>query len=165
MADTDIAIWPGSLIPHPDEDNWWIPESGSPEVGIIMGSASDFELMSKAGDPLNLANVLYEVIIRSAHRNPVEVAEYGREAIIRGLKVVIAGAGLSAALPGVMAAHTKLPVIGVPLTSGTMSIGGGLDALCAIAQMPPGVPVGSMGVNNPKNGAEYALRMINNPNL
>ena len=95
----------------------------------------------------------------SAHRDPDTVADYAKNARMRGLRVIIAGAGLAAALPGVVAAHTDLPVIGVPLTSKT-SVAGGLDALLAIAQMPPGVPVATVGVDNPKNAAVLAARIL-----
>ena len=95
----------------------------------------------------------------SAHREPDLVADYAKNARMRGIKVLIAGAGLSAALPGVVAAHTDLPVIGVPLTSRT-SIGGGLDALLSIVQMPPGVPVATVGVDNAKNAAVLAARIL-----
>ena len=95
----------------------------------------------------------------SAHRDPDTVAEYARNARMRGLRVIIAGAGLAAALPGVVAAHTDLPVIGVPLTT-SASVAGGLDALLAIAQMPPGVPVGCVGVDNARNAAVLAARII-----
>jgi len=95
----------------------------------------------------------------SAHRDPETVAEYAKNARMRGLRVIIAGAGLSAALPGVVAAHTDLPVIGVPLTSRT-SVAGGLDALLAITQMPPGVPVGCVGVDNARNAAILATRIL-----
>ena len=96
----------------------------------------------------------------SAHRDPELVADYAKNARLRGLRVIIAGAGLSAALPGVVAAHTELPVIGVPLTSST-SVGGGLDALLSIVQMPPGVPVAAVGLDNPRNAAHLALRILN----
>ena len=95
----------------------------------------------------------------SAHRDPDTVVEYAKNARMRGLRVIIAGAGLAAALPGVVAAHTELPVIGVPLTSSS-SVAGGLDALLAIAQMPPGVPVACVGVNNARNAAVLAARII-----
>jgi 5-(carboxyamino)imidazole ribonucleotide mutase len=95
----------------------------------------------------------------SAHRDPETVADYAKNARMRGLRVIIAGAGLSAALPGVVAAHTDLPVIGVPLTSKT-SVSGGLDALLSVAQMPPGVPVACVGVDNPKNAAVLAARIL-----
>ena len=130
-----------------------------PRVGIIMGSKSDMEIMEKAGDVLHDAGVLYEIRVMSAHRDPEMVADYAKNARMRGLKVIIAGAGLSAALPGVVAAHTDLPVIGVPLTSKT-SVAGGLDALLSISQMPPGVPVACVGVDNARNAAVLAARIL-----
>jgi 5-(carboxyamino)imidazole ribonucleotide mutase len=97
--------------------------------------------------------------VMSAHRDPETVAQYAKNARLRGIRVIIAGAGLSAALPGVVAAHTELPVIGVPLSSRT-SVAGGLDALLAVTQMPPGVPVASVGVDNAKNAAVLAARIL-----
>jgi phosphoribosylaminoimidazole carboxylase PurE protein len=132
----------------------------APRVGIIMGSKSDMELMEKATTVLEEAEVTFEIQVMSAHRNPDTVAEYCRNARRRGLKVIIAGAGLSAALPGVAAAHTDLPVIGVPLTS-SLSAAGGLDALLSVVQMPPGVPVAAVGLDNPRNAAHLAVRIIN----
>ena len=126
--------------------------AGGVLVGIVMGSESDRPTMQKAADE-------HELRVMSAHRDPELVAEYAKGARARGLKVVIAGAGLSAALPGVVAAHTDLPVIGVPLTS-SLSVGGGLDALLSIAQMPPGVPVACVGVDNAKNAAVLAARIL-----
>ena len=131
-----------------------------PLVGIIMGSKSDLETMEKAGKVLEEAEVRFEIEVMSAHRDPERVAEYCRDARSRGLKVIIAGAGLSAALPGVAAAHTDLPVIGVPLTS-SLSAAGGLDALLSVVQMPPGVPVAAVGLDNPRNAAHLAVRIIN----
>jgi phosphoribosylaminoimidazole carboxylase PurE protein len=131
-----------------------------PLVGIIMGSKSDLETMEKAGEVLEEAEVSFEIEVMSAHRDPVRVAEYCRDARSRGLKVIIAGAGLSAALPGVAAAHTDLPVIGVPLTS-SLSAAGGLDSLLSVVQMPPGVPVAAVGLDNPRNAAHLAVRIIN----
>jgi 5-(carboxyamino)imidazole ribonucleotide mutase len=131
-----------------------------PLVGIIMGSKSDMETMQKAGKVLEEAEVRYEIEVMSAHRDPERVAEYCRGAQGRGLKVIIAGAGLSAALPGVAAAHTDLPVIGVPLTS-SLSAAGGLDSLLSVVQMPPGVPVAAVGLDNPRNAAHLAVRIIN----
>ncbi len=128
-------------------------------VGIVMGSESDMPLMEKAAAELTRRGIANEIQVMSAHRNPDTVAEYAKTAQARGLKVLIAGAGLAAALPGAVAAHTELPVIGVPLTSKT-SVGGGIDALLAIAQMPPGVPVACVGVDNPKNAAVLAARII-----
>jgi NCAIR mutase (PurE)-related protein len=106
----------------------------SPLVGIIMGSKSDMETMQKAAKELDDRGIRNEVRVMSAHRDPDLVADYCKNAHMRGLKVIIAGAGLAAALPGVAAAHTDLPVIGVPLTSAS-SVAGGLDALLSIAQM------------------------------
>ncbi len=131
----------------------------APRVGIIMGSKSDMETMEKAGKVLEEAGVLYEIRVMSAHRDPDLVADYCKNARMRGLKVIIAGAGISAALPGVAAAHTDLPVIGVPLTS-AMTAAGGLDAILSIVQMPPGVPVAAVGLDNPKNAAHLALRIL-----
>jgi phosphoribosylaminoimidazole carboxylase PurE protein len=133
-------------------------ESG-PRVGIVMGSKSDMPQMEKAGKELEDRGIRYEIRVMSAHREPDVVADYAKNAHMRGLRVIIAGAGLAAALPGVVAAHTDLPVIGVPLTSST-SIAGGLDALLAIAQMPPGVPVACVGVDNARNAAVLAARIL-----
>jgi phosphoribosylaminoimidazole carboxylase PurE protein len=134
-------------------------EVDAPLVGIVMGSKSDMAEMEKAAKELEERGIRYEVRVMSAHREPTVVAEYASNARMRGLKVIIAGAGLSAALPGVCAAHTELPVIGVPLTSKN-SAAGGLDALMSVAQMPPGVPVGSVGLNSARNAAILAAKII-----
>ena len=134
-------------------------EVDAPRVGIIMGSKSDMDVMDGAAKVLREADVRHEVRVMSAHREPELVAEYCRNARMRGLQVIIAGAGLSAALPGVAAAHTDLPVIGVPLRS-SKSILDGLDALLSIVQMPPGVPVACVGVDNAKNAAALAARIL-----
>jgi 5-(carboxyamino)imidazole ribonucleotide mutase len=131
----------------------------APRVGIIMGSKSDMEEMEKAGAILQEKGIRYEIRVMSAHRDPEQVADYCKNARMRGLRVIIAGAGLSAALPGVVAAHTTLPVIGVPLTS-SKSVAGGLDALLSIAQVPPGVPVACVGVDNARNAAVLAARIL-----
>src|SRR4051794_3373650 len=115
--------------------------------------------MQAATAVLDEAGVGYEFEVRSAHRTPDAVAEYAKSARDRGLRVLICGAGLAAALPGVVAAHTDLPVIGVPLRS-SMSVLDGLDALLAIVQMPPGVPVATVGVDNAKNAAVLAARIL-----
>jgi len=115
--------------------------------------------MEKAGAELDERGILHEMRVMSAHRDPEMVADYARNARMRGLKVIIAGAGLSAALPGVCAAHTDLPVIGVPLTAKN-SAAGGLDALLASVQMPPGVPVACVGLNSARNAAVLAARII-----
>src|SRR5829696_147981 len=132
----------------------------APRVGIIMGSHSDMEEMEKAGKVLEDHDIRYEIRVMSAHRDPEMVADYCKNAKMRGLRVIIAGAGLSAALPGVAAAHTELPVIGVPLSS-RLSAAGGLDAILSIVQMPPGVPVAAVGLDNPRNAAHLALRILN----
>ena len=131
----------------------------APRVGIVMGSKSDMAAMEAAEKELSERGIRSEVRVMSAHREPDKVADYARNAKLRGLRVIIAGAGLSAALPGVVAAHSELPVIGVPLTSRT-SVAGGLDALLSIAQMPPGVPVACVGVDNARNAAVLAARIL-----
>jgi 5-(carboxyamino)imidazole ribonucleotide mutase len=131
----------------------------SPLVGIVVGSESDRARMQAAMDELDTRGIAHEFEVRSAHRQPDLVAEYGRTARERGLRVLIAGAGLAAALPGVLAAHTDLPVIGVPLRS-SLSVLDGLDALLSIVQMPPGVPVACVGVDNAKNAAVLAARIL-----
>jgi len=134
-------------------------EVDAPRVGIIMGSKSDRDTMAKAGEVLDAAGIRWEMRVMSAHREPDVVADYCKNARMRGLRVIIAGAGLSAALPGVAAAHTDLPVIGVPLTS-RLTAAGGLDALLSITQMPPGVPVGCVGLDNPRNAGHLAARIL-----
>jgi 5-(carboxyamino)imidazole ribonucleotide mutase len=131
----------------------------APRVGIIMGSKSDMEEMEKAGAILQDKGIRYEIRVMSAHRDPEQVADYCKNARMRGLRVIIAGAGLSAALPGVAAAHTDLPVIGVPLTS-RLSALGGLDAVLSIVQMPPGVPVAAVGLDNARNAGHLAARIL-----
>jgi 5-(carboxyamino)imidazole ribonucleotide mutase len=134
-------------------------DAAAPLVGIIMGSKSDMDVMDGAASVLRDAGVHHEVRIMSAHRQPELVAEYCANARMRGLRVLIAGAGLSAALPGVAAAHTDLPVIGVPLSS-RLSAMGGLDAILSVVQMPPGVPVATVGLDNAKNAGHLALRIL-----
>jgi 5-(carboxyamino)imidazole ribonucleotide mutase len=134
-------------------------EVDAPRVGIVMGSKSDMPQMEKAGAELSERGILYELRVMSAHREPEIVADYSRNARMRGLRVIIAGAGLSAALPGAVAAHTELPVIGVPLSS-SLSAAGGLDAILSIVQMPPGVPVACVGLDNARNAAILAARIL-----
>jgi 5-(carboxyamino)imidazole ribonucleotide mutase len=134
-------------------------DAAAPLVGIIMGSKSDMDVMDGAASVLRDAGVHHEVRVMSAHRQPDLVAEYCANARRRGMRVLIAGAGLSAALPGVAAAHTDLPVIGVPLSS-RLSAMGGLDAILSVVQMPPGVPVASVGLDNAKNAGHLALRIL-----
>jgi 5-(carboxyamino)imidazole ribonucleotide mutase len=131
----------------------------SPLVGIVMGSSSDMETMEKAANELQARGIPHEVNVMSAHREPDTVAEYAKQAKSRGVRVIIAGAGISAALPGAVAAHTDLPVIGVPL-SGRLTAAGGLDAILSIVQMPPGVPVACVGLDNPRNAAVLAAQIL-----
>lgn len=126
-------------------------------VLVLMGSESDRATMQKGVDVLTEHGVDVEVVVSSAHRDPSRTAGLAAAAEGEGFAVVICGAGLSAALPGVVAAHTGLPVIGVPISAGTL---GGLDALLSIAQMPPGVPVATVGIDNARNAAHLALRML-----
>jgi 5-(carboxyamino)imidazole ribonucleotide mutase len=131
--------------------------SPAPLVGIVMGSASDREKMLPAAEVLGQFGVAYELVVLSAHRTPEETADYARGAAARGLKLLIGGAGWSAALPGVLAAHTLLPVIGVPLSGSPL---GGQDALYSMIQMPPGVPVATVGVDTARNAGFLALRIL-----
>jgi 5-(carboxyamino)imidazole ribonucleotide mutase len=133
-------------------------EVDAPLFGIIMGSKNDKSKMQPAGAALQERGIRYEVRVMSAHRDPEKVREYCHAARMRGLRVIIAGAGMSAALPGVAAAHTDLPVLGVPLSGKTL---GGLDALLSAVQMPPGVPVGSVAIDGAKNAGLLAVRIIN----
>lgn len=127
-----------------------------PLISIIMGSTSDLPVMEKAAKFLNEMEVPFEINALSAHRTPSEVEAFAQGAAARGLKVIIAGAGMAAALPGVIAASTTLPVIGVPI-KGMLD---GLDALLSIVQMPPGIPVATVGVNGAQNAAILALEML-----
>ncbi len=127
-----------------------------PLVSIIMGSTSDMPVMEKAMKFLNDQQIPFEVNALSAHRTPDAVEEFARSAENRGLKVIIAGAGMAAALPGVIAASTTLPVIGVPI-KGMLD---GLDAMLSIIQMPPGIPVATVGVNGAMNAAILAMEML-----
>ncbi len=133
-------------------------EVAEPLVGIIMGSKNDKPKMQPAGAALQELGIAYEVRVMSAHRDPELVREYCHNARMRGLKVIIAGAGMSAALPGVAAAHTDLPVVGVPILGKSL---GGLDALLSAVQMPPGVPVACVAVDGAKNAGLLAARIIN----
>ena len=130
-----------------------------PLVGILIGSESDREAISAAVKELDERGISNELNVLSAHRDPIGVAEYATNAQGRGIRVLIAGAGMAAALPGVVAAYSELPVIGVPLRS-SKSVAGGLDALLAIAQMPPGVPVACVSVDGARNAAILAARIL-----
>lgn len=127
------------------------------KVGIVMGSDSDLPVMKQAAEILEELGIGYEVVIASAHRTPEMVFEYARTAAGRGLQVIIAGAGGAAHLPGVLAALTVLPVIGVPMATKTL---GGLDSLYSIVQMPSGVPVATMAINGAKNAGLFAAQII-----
>ena len=150
---------PEALVEADPAEEFAEIEVDAPRVGIVMGSKSDMEAMEAAARELRERGIGHEVRVMSAHRDPDVVSEYAKNARLRGLRVIIAGAGLSAALPGVVAAHTSLPVIGVPLTS-SRSVAGGLDALLSIAQMPPGVPVACVGVDSARNAAVLAARIL-----
>jgi len=127
------------------------------DVLIIAGSESDRERVKKAFAVLDEADVAYDFVVSSAHRNPDQTGELAKGAKAKGYRVIIAAAGLSAALPGAVAALTDLPVIGLPLEVGPLR---GVDALYAIAQLPPGCPVGTVGIGNAKNAALLALRIM-----
>src|SRR5919201_849995 len=129
-----------------------LPEPESPLVGILIGSESDRERMQPAVDELDERGIAYELEVRSAHRDPDAVADYAKRARGRGLRVIIAAAGMAAALPGAVAAHTDLPVIGVPLRS-SKGLLDGLDAVLSIVQLPPGVPVACVSVDGARNAA------------
>ncbi len=129
----------------------------NPQIGIIMGSDSDLVIMQKAIDTCKEFEIGYEVKILSAHRTPVEHSEYSKTAAARGLKVIIAAAGGAAHLPGVTAANTILPVIGVPIMSKTLN---GIDSLLSIVQMPSGVPVATVAIDGAKNAALLAIQII-----
>jgi 5-(carboxyamino)imidazole ribonucleotide mutase len=128
-----------------------------PVVGIVMGSSSDFEVMNQAATVLERFNVEYEIRVVSAHRTPDKMHEYGSSAKHRGLKVIIAGAGGAAHLPGMLAASTTLPVIGVPVALARLD---GLDSLLSIVQMPRGVPVATVAINGAANAGLLALRIL-----
>lgn len=132
-------------------------DMGDVLVGVVMGSESDREVMQAACDELERLEIPYEVNVISAHRDPKKVAEYAETAVKRGLRVIIAGAGKAAALPGVIASMTTLPVIGVPIRTSDL---GGLDSLLSMVQMPPGVPVACMAINGSKNAAVMAGKIL-----
>jgi 5-(carboxyamino)imidazole ribonucleotide mutase len=129
----------------------------TPDIGIIMGSDSDLPTMQAAVEVCEMFGVTYEVAIVSAHRTPERMVEYAKTAYQRGLKVIIAGAGGAAHLPGMVAALTPLPVVGVPVKSRTMQ---GLDSLYSIVQMPAGIPVATVAIGNAKNAALLAVQML-----
>jgi phosphoribosylaminoimidazole carboxylase PurE protein len=126
-------------------------------VGIVMGSESDREVMEAACKELDERRIKYELNVLSAHRDPDKVAHYARTAQSRGIKVLIGGAGKAAALPGVLASYTNVPVIGVPIKTSDL---GGLDSLLSIVQMPPGVPVACVAINGARNAAILAAKIL-----
>lgn len=129
----------------------------TPLVSIIMGSTSDLPVMEKACQFFEEMEIPFEVNALSAHRTPAEVSDFARNAQTRGIKVIIAGAGMAAALPGVIAAETPLPVIGVPIKGSVLE---GMDATLAILQMPPGIPVATVAINGAQNAAILAMQMM-----
>ena len=129
----------------------------NPKVSIIMGSTSDLPVMEKACKFFEEMEIPFEVNALSAHRTPAEVSDFARNAAARGIRVIIAGAGMAAALPGVIAAETPLPVIGVPIKGSTLE---GLDATLAILQMPPGIPVATVAINGAQNAAILAMQIL-----
>lgn len=135
--------------------------NSKPLVGVIMGSDSDWPTMKDACDILNAFDILYEKKVVSAHRTPDDMADYAKTARTRGIKVIIAGAGGAAHLPGMTAAYTTLPVIGVPVKTSTLS---GLDSLYSIVQMPPGVPVATVAIGKAQNAGLLAIRILSTHN-
>ena len=131
--------------------------SEQPLVGICMGSDSDWPTMRAAADALDDFDVAHEKLVLSAHRMPLDMVEYGRSAAARGLKIIIAGAGGAAHLPGMLASLTPLPVIGVPVVTGALD---GMDSLLSIVQMPAGVPVATVAIGNARNAGLLAVRML-----
>jgi len=147
-----------NLTPSLNREGWGgSPVVGSPLVSIIMGSTSDLPVMEKAMKFLDEMEVPFEVNALSAHRTPEAVEQFAKGAAARGIKVIIAGAGMAAALPGVIAASTTLPVIGVPIKGSVLD---GVDALYSILQMPPGIPVATVAINGAMNAAILACQMM-----
>ena len=132
-------------------------EGNMAEVAVLYGSKSDESVVKEAWEILDEFGVEYETAVLSAHRQPEATAEFASSAAGRGIKVIIAGAGLAAALPGVIASHTILPVIGIPIAGGPLN---GADALYSIVQMPKGVPVATVGISNAKNAALLAIQIL-----
>jgi phosphoribosylaminoimidazole carboxylase PurE protein len=128
-----------------------------PKVAVVWGSSSDGGVMQGACEALDEFGVEHETLVVSAHRQPGKTADFARNAASRGIRVIIAGAGLSAALPGVIASHTALPVIGVPIAGGPLN---GVDALYSIVQMPGGIPVATVGISNARNAALLAVEIL-----
>ncbi len=152
-SDGEHAVDRHEVVPIAEE----LRRDGRPVVGILTGSPSDLEVVTKARDALEELDVPCEVFAMSAHRTPDRVVSYVRGAADRGLLAIIACAGMAAHLAGVVAAHTTLPVIGVPLASGNLA---GFDALLSTVQMPPGIPVATVGVNATRNAGYLAARIV-----
>ena len=131
--------------------------AGTPLVGVVMGSDSDWPVMQAAAAALEEFGITFEVGVVSAHRMPQEMLDYGTSAVARGLKVIIAGAGGAAHLPGMLASLTPIPVIGVPIAVGTLD---GMDSLLSIVQMPAGVPVATVAIGNARNAGLLAARIL-----
>ncbi len=131
--------------------------SKSPIVGVVMGSDSDWPAMKQAAEILEQFGIQFEKRVVSAHRTPDDMADYGKKARDRGIKVIIAGAGGAAHLPGMLASHTTLPVIGVPIQTSAL---GGIDSLYSIVQMPNGIPVATVAIGKAQNAGLLALRML-----
>lgn len=148
-----------SLTPETELKFDGIEVEPGPMVAVVMGSDSDMPVMRDAVEELKERGISHEVRVVSAHREPEHVREYSQAARSRGIKVIIAGAGMAAALPGLIASHTDVPVIGVPIRADD-AVGGGLDALLSIAQAPPGVPVACVAVNGARNAAILAARIL-----
>ena len=158
MGAEELSPEVGATVMPAVEEAFEEIEVDAPLVGIIMGSKNDKPRMQPAGEALHDHGIAYEVRVLSAHRQPEETGEYCANARMRGLKVIIAGAGMSAALPGFAASKSDLPVIGVPIGGKNL---GGLDALLSAVQMPPGVPVGCVAIDGAKNAGLLAVRIIN----
>lgn len=159
MPPTEIPAGAGTITPETELELEALDVPEGPLVGVVMGSEGDAVVMQGALDELSERGISFESTVVSAHRDPDQVREYARGARSRGIKVIIAGAGMAAALPGAVAAHTDLPVIGVPIRSED-SVSGGLDALLSIAQSPSGVPVACVAINGSRNAAILAARIL-----
>lgn len=158
-ATSSAGAAPGVMIPETETEFAEIEVREGPLVGIVIGSESDRQVMIDACAELTQRGISFEETVISAHRDPDRVRDYARGARQRGIKVIIAGAGMAAALPGAIAAHTDLPVIGVPIAS-EHAVSGGLDALLSIAQAPPGVPVACVAINGARNAAILATQIL-----
>jgi 5-(carboxyamino)imidazole ribonucleotide mutase len=153
-----LSEQPQSATPVPEVHPVWEElEADGPQVGVVIANEGDREQIDGACNELLERAITFEVRVLSAHRNPREVAEYASTAALRGIRVIIAAAGGAAALPGVIASYTELPVIGVPIDRGNL---GGMDALLSVVQMPEGVPVACMAINGARNAAIYAAKIL-----